>query len=305
LTQPPLPDFRPRIEDSRPAVMTRTGQKTAFAFAGGGSLGAIQVGMLRVLLSAGVQPDFVVGASVGAINAAYFAGAPNADGVERLAEIWSGLRRGDVFPVTFKSAFGLLRHPDSVIDSGGLRHLIETNLAYARLEDAAIPIHVTATDVEGMAVILSKGPAIDAILASAAIPGVFPPVRIDGQTLMDGAIARNSPIRVAADLGAPRIVVLPTGYACTLKELPKGAIARVLHAITLLIEWRLIHDIERLADEVEVCIVPTLCPLDVSPYDFSASGYLIQRAEESTRRWLDGGGLSRRSRSQELEAHRH
>jgi NTE family protein len=129
------------------------------------------------------------------------------------------------------------------------------------LEDATVPVHVTATDVEGMAVVLSKGSATDAIIASAAIPGVFPPVRIDGQTLMDGAIARNSPIRVAADLGASRIVVLPTGYACSLKELPKGAIARVLHAITLLIEWRLIHDIERLADDVDVCIVPTLCPL--------------------------------------------
>jgi len=99
--------------------MTRTGQKTAFAFAGGGSLGAIQVGMLRVLLSAGVQPDFVVGASAGAMNAAYFAGAPNADGVARLAEIWSGVRRREVFSVTFKSAFCLLRHPESVIDSGG------------------------------------------------------------------------------------------------------------------------------------------------------------------------------------------
>src|ERR1700720_4176357 len=128
--------------------MTRIGQKTAFAFAGGGSLGAIQVGMLRVLLSAGIQPDFVVGASVGAINAAYFAGAPNAEGVARLAEIWFSLRRTEVFPATFKSAFGLLRHPDSVIDSGGLRHLIEINLAYARLEDATVPVHVTATDVE-------------------------------------------------------------------------------------------------------------------------------------------------------------
>jgi NTE family protein len=285
--------------------MTRTGQKTAFAFAGGGSLGAIQVGMLRVLLSAGVQPDFVVGASVGAINAAYFAGAPNAEGVARLAEIWFGLRRREVFPVTFKSAFGLLRHPDSVIDSGGLRHLIEINLAYARLEDATVPVHVTATDVEGLEVVLSKGPAIDAILASTAIPGVFPPVRIDGQTLMDGAIARNSPIRVAADLGASRIVVLPTGYACSLKELPKGAIARVLHAITLLIEWRLIHDVERLADEIEVCIVPALCPLEVSPYDFSAARQLMQRAEESTRKWLDGGGLLRRSLPAELEAHHH
>lgn len=274
-------------------------------FAGGGSLGAIQVGMLRVLLSAGVQPDFVVGASAGAINAAYFAGAPNAEGVARLAEIWSGLRRREVFPVTFKSAFGLFRHPDSFIDSGGLRHLIETNLPYARLEDATIPVHVTATDVEGMVVVLSKGPAIDALLASTSIPGVFPPVRIDGQTLMDGAIARDTPIRVAADLGASRIVVLPTGYACALEGPPRGAIAWALHAITLLIAWRLIHDLERLADEIDVCIVPTLCPLDVSPYDFSASRHLIQRAEESTRKWLDGGGLSRRSRPRELEAHHH
>jgi predicted acylesterase/phospholipase RssA len=129
-----------------------------------------------------------------------------------------------------------------------------------------------------LTVVLSKGPAIDAILASAAIPGIFPLVHIDGQTLMDGAIARNSSIRVAADLGASRIVVLPTGYACSLNEPPKGAIAKALHAITLLIEWRLIDDVERLADAIDVCVVPALCPLDVSPYDFSASRYLMQRA---------------------------
>ena len=285
--------------------MTQTGQKTAFVFAGGGSLGAIQVGMLRVLLSAGLHPDFVIGSSVGAINAGYFAGAPNDEGVARLAQIWSGLRRGDVFPFTFASVVGLLRHPDYIVNPNGLRHLIENNLPYLRLEDATIPVHVTATNLDGLAVLLSKGPAIDAILASAAIPGIFPPVRIDGQTLMDGAIATNTPIQAAADLGASRLVVLPTGYACALKEPPKGAIGRALHAITLLIEWQLIRDLERLTDQIHVYIVPTLCPLDVSPYDFSASHYLMQRAADSTRKWLDGGGLSRRSRPQELQAHRH
>ena len=285
--------------------MTQTGQKTAFVFAGGGSLGAIQVGMLRVLLSAGLHPDFVIGSSVGAINAGYFAGAPNDEGVARLAQIWSGLRRGDVFPFTFSSAVSLLRHPDYIVNPSGLRRLIENNLPYLRLEDATIPVHVTATDLEGLAVLLSKGPAIDAILASAAIPGIFPPVRIDGQTLMDGAIATNTPIRAAADLGASRLIVLPTGYACALKDPPKGAIGRALHAITLLIEWQLIRDLERLTDAIHVCIVPTLCPLDVSPYDFSASHYLMQRAADSTRKWLDGGGLSRRSRPQELQAHHH
>jgi len=133
--------------------MTRTGEKTAFVFAGGGSLGAIQVGMLRVLLAAGVQPDFVIGSSAGAINAGYFAGAPNEEGVERLANIWSGLRGRDVFPFTFTSALGLLRHPGHFTDSIGLRRLIETNLPYKLLEDAVNPVHVTATDVEGVAVV--------------------------------------------------------------------------------------------------------------------------------------------------------
>src|ERR1700726_523503 len=106
-------------------------------------------------------------------------------------------------------------------------------------------------------------------MASAAIPGIFPPVRIDGRSLMDGAIAANTPIKVAADLGASRIVVLPTGYACALKEPPKKAIARALHAITLLITWQLIRDLEHLPDDIDVCVVPTLCPLAVSPFDFS------------------------------------
>jgi NTE family protein len=123
--------------------------------------------------------------------------------------------------------------------------------------------------------------------------------------LMDGAIATNTPIQAAADLGASRLIVLPTGYACALKEPPKGAIARALHAITLLIEWQLIRDLERLTDEIHVCIVPTLCPLDVSPCDFSASHHLMQRAADSTRKWLDRGGLSHQSRPQELQAHRH
>src|ERR1700740_2571225 len=106
--------------------MTGSGEKTAFVFAGGGSLGAIQVGMLRTLMSHGVRPDFVVGSSVGAINAGYFVAAPNAAGVAALARIWSGLRRQDVFPLTFVNALGLIRHPGHLVDPGGLRRLIET-----------------------------------------------------------------------------------------------------------------------------------------------------------------------------------
>ena len=76
--------------------MSEVRRNTAFVFAGGGSLGAIQVGMLRALLAAGERPDLIVGESVGEINAAYFASAPTSEGVARLEQIWCGLRRADV-----------------------------------------------------------------------------------------------------------------------------------------------------------------------------------------------------------------
>jgi NTE family protein len=280
-------------------------EKTAFVFAGGGSLGAIQVGMLRTLLSCGLQPDFVVGASVGAINAGYFAGAPDANGVAALTRIWSGLRRSDVFPFTVVNAFGLLRHPGHLVDPAGLRRLLETNLPYPRIENASIPLHIMATNQQGQPIRLSSGPVIEAILASTAIPGVFPPVEIAGEALMDGAIAANTPLSLAAELGASRIVVLPTGYACALQEPPRRAVAKALHAVTLLIAWQLMHELERIPHDIEVHLVPTLCPLAVSPFDFSAASELIERAADTAKKWIDDGGLTRRARPQELSPHSH
>jgi len=281
------------------------GGKTAFVFAGGGSLGAIQVGMLRVLLSAGVQPDFVVGASVGAINASYFAGAPNTGGVAALERIWSALRRSDIFPFTLASAFGLIRHSGNVVDPGGLRRVVETNLPFRRLEEAQIPLNIMATNQQGLAVRLSAGPAVEAILASTAIPGVFPTVEIEGEALMDGAVAANTPVRLAIELGASRIIILPTGYACALTEPPKRAIAKALHALTLMINWQLIYELERCPRYIEVHVVPTLCPLAVSPFDFTAARSLIEQAVQSSQKWIDEGGLERRALPQELAPHRH
>ena len=285
--------------------MAVTGGRTAFVFSGGGSLGAIQVGMLRVLLSYGLKPDFVVGASVGAINASYFASAPDAECVARLEQIWSGLRRADIFPFTLTSAFGLIKHRGHIVDPSKLRRVIESNLPCSRIEDAKIPLHIMATTQQGIGIRLSSGPAVDAILASTAIPGVFPAVDINGEALMDGAVAANTPVRLAADLGASRIIILPTGYACALKEPPRRAIARALHAVTLMIAWQLIYELERMSDDIQIHLVPTLCPLAVSPFDFSKSKELIERAAQSTQKWIEEGGLTRRSLPQELAPHRH
>ena len=285
--------------------MSHATQKTAFVFAGGGSLGAVQAGMLRELTRAGVKADFVVGSSVGAMNAAYFAGAPDAAGVERLEKIWLGLRRQDVFPVTMRSAFGFMGGAGSLIDPCNLRRLIERHIPFSKLEDAPTPVHVVATNLGGAAVCLSSGPAVEAILASAAIPAAFPSVHIGEHHLIDGAVGSNTPILTAADLGATRIIALPTGFACALQEPPRGAIARALHAITLLIAHQMVRDLRHLGGKVDVLTVPSLCPLNASPYDFSRADQLIDQAAGNTRKWIEGGGLSRPEIPNSLFPHSH
>ena len=277
---------------------------TAFVLAGGGSLGAIQVGMLRELVAHGLKPDLVVGSSVGALNGAYFAGDPTAAGVARMESIWRALRRQEVFPVSVRRLIGMLFASASLVDSGSLRALIVRHLPYQSLETAAVPMHVVATDVlTGASVQLSSGPAADAILASCAIPAAFPPVRIGNDYLVDGAIASNTPIITAVELGATRILVLPTGFACSLKKPPATALGNALQALNLLIARQLVRDLVQLSGRVEVLTVPPLCPIAISPYDFSRAHELIERAAESTRRWLQTGGLTRPSIPGALRPH--
>jgi NTE family protein len=271
--------------------MTTPSPKTAFVFAGGSSLGAIQVGMLKALVAHGYAADMVVGSSVGAINAAYFAGDPTAAGVARLEAIWRGMRRTDVFPTrAIGSLIGLFSRRGYMVESAGLARLLERHLPYRRLEEARLPCHIIATDMlEGIEIRLSSGPAVQALLASAAIPGVFPAVQLDGRHVVDGGVANHTPISAAVELGATRLVVLPTGYSCTLDAPPRRAITAALHALNILIARQLTEAIRRFRSAVEIVVVPPLCPLGVSPYDFNSVGALIDRAQKSTEDWLSHG----------------
>jgi len=287
-------------------VKSSTATSTAFVLAGGGSFGALQVGMLRALVEHGVRPDLVVGSSVGAVNGAYFAGAPTLQGIAKLEAIWRGLSRSAVFPVSWRSLLGLVAPRNFLVDPAGLKRILEERLPYRNLQEASIPMHVVATDLlAGATVLLSKGPALEALLASCAIPAAFPPVRVGERFLIDGAVASNTPISAAVQLGARRLIVLPTGFACALESPPHDAIGCALHGITLLIAHQLVSEIERCRGEVEIITVPPLCPLSVSPYDFSHAGELVERAADQTRTWLARGGLARERVPDALRGHVH
>jgi NTE family protein len=279
---------------------------TAFVLSGGASLGAIQVGMLLGLAEAGIAPDLIVGTSVGAVNGGWVASRPDIAGIEALADVWRSLSRNDVFPNRpILGLLGFLGRRPNLVPDGGLRRLLADHLRFARLEDAPIPFHVVATDVlSGQDVLLSSGDAVDAIAASAAIPAVFPPVNIDGRDLIDGGVVNNTPLSHAVALGADLIWVLPTGYSCALPESPRAALAMALHALILIVNQRLAVDVARFEGAVDLRVIPPLCPIGISPADFSHSAELIVRSHDTTREWLAGRHRVT-GQAAVLEPHRH
>jgi NTE family protein len=265
----------------------------AFVLSGGASLGAVQAGMLRALYERGITPDLIVGTSAGALNGAFIASRPQTVATAiGLGSIWRALRRGQAFPLNpLTGLLGFLGARDHLVPPSGLRRVIAGHLEHAELQDMPVPLHVVAVDVlTGEELRLSRGPVLDAVLASAAIPAVLPPVAWEGRMLMDGGVANNTPISHAVELGAERIYVLPTGHACALEEPPDGALAMALHAMSLLTHRRLVEDIERHRADARLIVLPPPCPLRITPIDFGHAGELIDLALAGARAFLDDGG---------------
>ena len=265
---------------------------TVFALSGGGNLGAVQVGMLRALFESGIRPDAVVGTSIGALNGAFLAGHNDLDGVTELSELWGSVRRPDVFPVSVRSVVrGVLGRQQFLFDSVAMRDLlVRAHFGFARLEDAPTPLHVVATDLEsGDPVVLSTGDTIRALLASSAIPGVFPSVEIDGRTLVDGGVVANTPITQAEEFDPAVVYVLPTAPD-QLAHTPSNAIAMMQRAMALAshpAEHRALVEVSS-RRTVHVLPVPETTT-HLSIFDFGATRRLIDESYELVMAWLERG----------------
>ncbi len=261
---------------------------TAFVLSGGASLGSIQVGMASALLEAGIEPELIIGTSVGAVNGAWLAaGKPPA----RLATIWKSLRRTELFPLRpLVGLRGFVGRRSHLVPDTGLRRLLERHVDFLLLEEAPVPFTVIASDARsGQEIALSTGPTVPAILASAALPGVFPPVEIEGRALIDGGVMNNTPITHAIEAGATEVWVLSTGYSCGLATAPQSALAMAMHSIALLVQQRLALETATRSYPVPVRLIPPPCPISVTPIDFSQTCALIERAYVGTRQWLTNG----------------
>ncbi|MEU9890528.1 patatin-like phospholipase family protein [Sphaerisporangium sp. NPDC051011] len=263
------------------------GMGTAFVFEGGGSVAATQVGMLRALTKAGIRPDLVVGTSAGAINAVCFALEPTLARIERLEMLWYSVMGKNMFPV---SAWGLARalvgRGSGVSSQTALQRLLERELGETNLDDLALPAHVVATDLaSGDPVILSQGATVQALLASSALPGVFPAVDVGGRLLYDGGIAAATPVLQADALGVDISYVLPSLGRCVPGSVPHGAVPVALRALSQLLGHASMNAVA-LAHH-EVWMLPAPCLETVNPFDFHDTPVLIEEGERLAHAWLD------------------
>jgi NTE family protein len=272
-----------RRRDAEPGRNRAAPQRTAFVLAGGGSRGAVQVGMLEELVRRGIRADRVFGASVGAINGASYAGDPTPEGAERMTDIWRRVRGTDIFPRgTFDGPWAFFQKRAALHANSGLRAIIESGLQFENLEDAEIPIEVVTTSLtDGRERWITHGPAVDAILASSAIPSIFPPVTIDGDVLVDGGVVNNVPISRALAAGCDRIYVLLCGPLHYHPPPPRRPAEAALTAFFVAVHARFVRELATLPPGVEVIVFSGGGEPAGQYRDFSATAALIEfgRAE--------------------------
>ena len=269
--------------------------ETVFVLGGGANLGATQVGMLRALFEHGIRPDAVVGCSVGAVNGAMVAADPSPVAVDALERVWRALDANTICPPGKLGALKLLarRYP-AVEPNAGLRALLERSLPFRLFEDTAIPLHVVATSLRtGNERWLSSGPVIPALLASAAIPAVFPPVVIDGEPLVDGAVVNNVPISKAVQLGARRIVVLHVGNFSRPRPAPRRPLDALIQSFSIARNHRFELETEHPPPGVDLLVLPALDPgPSLGYHDFGHAHLLIDKAYRLTAEFLESSSQS-------------
>ena len=270
--------------------------ETAFVLGGGGLLGAAEVGMLAALTDAGVTPDLVLGSSVGALNGAAIAASPTKETVKRLTELWKALGTDGVFS---SSLFGQLKTLVSsrthLHTNDRLRELMEEQAPGQLIEDLEVPFQCVAVSIESARVRwFDSGPVSDAVLASCAVPGLLPPVLIDGEHYLDGGLVDSLPLGRAIALGATTIYVLHVGRIERPLAVPRWPWEVGLVAFEVARRSRFMDDLGNVPAGVTVHVLPSGdegTPLATLRYrDSSSVGIRIDRARDATAIYLANTG---------------
>jgi NTE family protein len=270
--------------------------RTAVVLAGGGNQAVCQVGMLKALLERDIVPDVLVGTSAGACNAAVIATMPNLAGVERLVETWETLRGDEVFPGgRLSRAWNLLTRDDHLFDNDGLRALIARSETPQTFDELQVPLRVVACDLDtGDEVVFAAGSLEPALLASTALPGLFPPIRHDGRVLVDGAVVDTVPLSHALAGPVDRVYVLNIAGELLSRSL-RSPIDVAIRAFAISRKQRFELELRSVPESVDVVVLSG--PIDDREVtDFSDPEKLIEQSYQLAERSLDDAELAKRKR---------
>ena len=254
---------------------------------GGGNQGVSQVGMLRALLERDIEPDVVIGTSAGALSGAVLATDPTLAGVEHLADVWLSIRSGEVFPGgKLGRAWNVLRRDDHLFTNEGLLAVLDRAQAAPTFSEMAVPLRVVATDLAtGEEVMLASGPVEPALLASTALPGLFPPIEHDDRVLVDGAVTNSVPLWHALSGPVDRIYVCNVTGSLANRRL-RSPLDVAVRAFAISRNQRFELELRHAPANVDVVVLPA--PSDQRElFDFSDSLMLIEEAHHLAARALD------------------
>lgn len=262
---------------------------TVFVLSGGGNQAVSQVGMLRALFEHGIRPDVVIGTSAGALNGAAIAHRPDMAAVDHLEGVWRSIKSTEIFPGNrFTRAWNILRRGPALITSDGLAALIEATTSARSFADLVIPLRVVACDLKtGEEIVFCRGPLTPALMASAALPGIFPPVAHQGRLLVDGGVVNSVPLAHAAAGDAARVFILNvSGGGRSITHDPRSPLDVVMRSFSIARNQRFELELRHLRLEAEVTILPR--PSDERELlDFSGADRLIEESYRLATEVLD------------------
>lgn len=284
---------------------------TAFVFSGGGARGALHVGAVRALLEAGIHPHMLVGTSIGAWNAAWLARSPTLEGVDALAAVWASLQPGQIllgqqhpfcsraralkWLLTLTALRRIASGRASLYSDSGLRQLLTQHFTGLMFEDLALPLSVIATDLShGGRAVFRRGPIVDAVLASSAIPGIFPPVRVGASLYADGGLVDGCSVETAIEMGARRIFVLAIGYdaeagdgSAWTHDGARSAPSVIQRASQVMGNYQIQRELERAPHGVETHLISLSPGAGGGSLSFRSVSAWIECAYSSVRAYLD------------------
>lgn len=259
---------------------------TAFVLGGGGRWGAVEVGMIQALDEAGIAPDLILGTSIGAFNGAVIADYPGREGVDRLTGLWEEMTGADLFRTgLLDRAIRVATLKPAIHDTSQIRKLVEKVIHRDTLiEDLHVPFQCVAASIESSSERwFSSGRLVDAVLASSAVPALFPPVAIDGEHFYDGGLVDSVPLGRAVELGADVVYVLQVGRVESPLRVPERLYEAALISFEIARRHRFTSTLRNLPEGVDVHVLPAGAP--------------VAWDDRSQLKWRDTGGIEERMKT--------